>query len=187
MKSLGVAIGIQMMLGCMASASTITVVPIFEPISLHGTDVDEAVSEVGDALQAAVLARPMALSGAFPEVLVDAIRSPHLVPNNTPNYTVQEANLLVLCNVGISGEMMEGILTIRMDISQFSIPSEVDLTTRQILNLAIIATKKTLEEYQRDQTQPLRVNLLIEGVDEGKAALRDLASTFVIGEQAMPN
>ena len=60
-----------------AGATTISVVPIFEPLSLHGTDVDEAISDTGEALQACVMSRPMAMTGAFPEVLVDAIRSTH--------------------------------------------------------------------------------------------------------------
>lgn len=174
------------LLGCAtclpAAASTIMIVPVFEPISLHGTDGDEAISEIGAALQASVMSRPMALTGAFPEVLVDAIRSPHLIPTNHPNYKVEEANLLVLCNVGISAQMgPNNLLTVRLDIASLSIPKEVDLTSRQILNLAIIALRKTLDEYQRPQTQPLTVNLLIEGADEGKAPLRDLATKFVIG------
>ena len=77
-----------------APATTITVVPIFEPLSLHGTDGDEAISDTGEALQACVMSRPMAMTGAFPEVLVDAIRSPHLIPTNNPNYKVQETNLI---------------------------------------------------------------------------------------------
>lgn len=51
--------------GLCASATTITVVPIFEPLSLHGTDGDEAISEIGAALQASVMPRPMALTGAL--------------------------------------------------------------------------------------------------------------------------
>ncbi|MES2475888.1 MAG: hypothetical protein V4640_08910 [Verrucomicrobiota bacterium] len=164
-----------------ARSSTITVVPIYEPISLHGTDGDEAISEVGEALQAAVMPRPMALTGAFPEVLVDAIRSPHLIPTNNPNYKVAEANLLVLCNIGISGEIIDNALTVRLNISELSIPEDVDLTTRQILNLAIIAVRKTLEEYQGIQTEALAVNLLIEGADDSKASLRDLSAKFEIG------
>ncbi len=172
------------LLGPMAWSSTIMVVPIYEPISLHGTDGDEAVSEVGETLQAAVMPRPMALTGAFPEELVDAIRNPHLIPTNHPNYKVQEANLLVLCNVGIRGEMVEGILTVRLDISELAIPADVDLTTRQILNLAIVALRKTLDEYQRQQTQPLTVNLLIDGADDAKSSLLDLATKFEIGGEA---
>ena len=165
-----------------SQASTIMVVPVHEPLSLHGTDGDEAISEIGEALQAAVMSRPMALSGAFPEVLVDAIRSPHLVPTNQPTYKVQEANLLVLCNVGISAEMEESGLIVRLDVAQLAIPPEVDLTTRQILKLAIVALRKTLDDYQRRQTRPLAVTLLIEGTDEAKASLRDLGTKFRIGE-----
>lgn len=170
-----------------ARATTIMVVPIFEPLSLHGTDGDEAISDTGEALQACVMSRPMAMTGAFPEVLVDAIRTPHQIPTNNPNYKVQETNLLVLANIGISGEMIDGALTVRLDVAQLAIPPEVDLTARQILKLAIVAVRKTLEEYQRPQTQPLAVALVIEGADEGKSGLRDLAARFVIGGQPADN
>ncbi|MEN9974453.1 MAG: hypothetical protein RLZZ282_459, partial [Verrucomicrobiota bacterium] len=92
-----------LLLASAARASTIMVVPIFEPLSLQGTDGDEAVSDTGTTLQACVMSRPMAMTGAFPEALVEAIRSPHLIPTNHPNYKVQETNLLVLCHVGIRG------------------------------------------------------------------------------------
>lgn len=168
------------------SATTIMVVPVFEPLSLHGTDGDEAISDTGEALQACVMSRPMALTGAFPETLVDSIRSPHLIPTNNPNYKVQEANLLVLANIGISSEMTTDGLIVRLDVSQLAIPPEVDLTARQILKLAIVALRKTLEEYQRLQTNPLAVSLVIEGADEAKAGLRDLDAKFVIGEPHAP-
>lgn len=166
-----------------AHATTITVVPIFEPLSLHGTDGDEVISDSGEALQACVMSRPMAMTGAFPEVLVDAIRSPHLIPTNNPNYKVQETNLLVICNIGISGEMTDGTLTVRLDVSQLNIPTEIDLTSRQILKLAIVALRKTLEEYQKPQSQPLKVSLVIEGAEDGKAGLRDLGTRFEIGAE----
>lgn len=187
MKTLLASFFISGFLGFAALASTITVVPIFEPLSLQGTDGDEVISEIGEALQASVMPRPMALTGAFPEVLVDAIRSPHLIPTNNPNYKVQEANLLVLCNVGISGEIEEGVLKVSLNVSQFAIPAEVDLTTRQILKLAIVAIRKTLDEYQRPQTQPLPVTLSIEGTDDAKASLRDLDCKFVIPADAPAN
>ncbi|MEY4570068.1 MAG: hypothetical protein RLZZ398_1507 [Verrucomicrobiota bacterium] len=184
MKSLLTLLLLTGFTGLSAFASTIMVVPIFEPLSLHGTDGDEALSEIGAALQASVMPRPMALTGAFPEVLVDAIRSPHLILSNNPNYKVLESNLLVLCNVGISGEMVDGVLTVRLDVAQLAIPADVDLTTRQILNLAIIALRKTLDEYQRPQTQSLSVVVIIDGTDEAKASLRDLGTKFVIGANA---
>jgi hypothetical protein len=176
---------VSWMFGCltvsMAFATTIMVVPIFEPLSLHGTDGDQAISEIGEALQASVMPRPMALTGAFPEVLVDAIRSPHLIPTNNPNYKVQEANLLVICNIGIVGKMENGVLMVSLNVAELSIPPEVDLTTRQILKLTIIALRKTLEEYQRPQTQVLPVHLIIEGADDAKASLRDLGCEFTLG------
>ena len=171
-------------LGGYLLASTITVVPVFEPLSLHGTDGDEAISDIGEALQASVMSRPMALTGAFPEILVDAIRTPHLIPTNNPNYKVQETNLLVLCNIGISGEITDDTLTVKLNIAELAIPPDVDLTTRQILKLAIIALRKTLDEYQRPQTQPLPVELIIDGADDAKASLRDLGCRFVIGGAA---
>jgi len=168
----------------LARASTITTVPVFEPISLHGTDADEAISESGEALQAAVMARPMALTGAFPESLVQAIRSPHLLPSNSPLYKVQEVNLLVLCNVGIHAEMTHDGLMVRLDISNMAIPAAVDLTSRQILRLTMVAIRKTLEEYQKPQMAAMPVHVVIEGADEGKTPLRDIGGNFVVKESA---
>jgi hypothetical protein len=167
-------------LGC--SATTITVVPIYEPLSLHGTDADGDLDEVGEALRATVMARPMALSGAFPETLVDSIGSPHQVPTNNPNYEVVEANLLVLCRIGIEAELTEDQLLVRLDVSEIRIPEEVDLTSRQVLRLAIIAVRKTLEEYQRPQVFRQKVAVAITGTDETTDSLRDLAVHFTIGE-----
>jgi hypothetical protein len=178
----GVAIAV-MPLG----ATTIMVVPIFEPLSLHGTDGDEAISDTGEALQACVMSRPMALTGASPEVLIESIRSPHLIPTNNENYKVQEVNLLVLTNIGISAEMTEDGIIVRLDVAELSIPEDVDLTARQVLKLAIVAIRKTVEEYQRPQTEPLAITLVIEGADESKAGLRDLGTRFVIGELPSEN
>ncbi len=161
-------------------ATTIAVVPVFEPLSLHGTDVDGTVTEIGEALQADVISRPMAITGAFPEALVAAIRSPHLIPSNNPNYKVMEANLLVLCGVRINAETTAEGLQVTLDISALTIPAVVDLTSRQVLKLALVALHKTLEAYQADQRLPLKVSVTIEGADEGKAALTDLGTTFEV-------
>jgi hypothetical protein len=170
-----------------ATASTISVVMIYEPISLHGTDVDDAVSDIGETLQAAVMPRPMALTGAFPEDLISAIRTPHLIPTNNPNYKVQEANLLVICKIDITAEMVANVLAVRLNVAQLSIPPDIDLTSRQILKLTILALRKTLEEYQQGQTKTLSVSVTIDGAEDGKASLRDLAAEFTIGEVADKN
>jgi hypothetical protein len=178
-----------MMLACFAlaavvlpsAATTIMVVPVYEPLSLHGTDGDEAISDTGEALQACVMSRPMALTGAFPEALVESIRSPHRIPTNNPNYEVNEANLLVLANIGIRAELSEKELLVAMDVSQLAIPPDVDLTARQILKLAIVALRKTLETYQAPQSHPLDVRFIIEGTDEKNSGLLELNATFTIG------
>lgn len=163
------------------SATTISVVPVFEPLSMHGTDVDEGITDTGEALQATVASRPMALTGAFPEALVEGIRSPHKFPSNNPNYKVEEVNLLVLCNIPISAEMTEEVLEIRMNVSGITVPEGVDLTVRQVLKLALVAIRKTLEEYQKPQSEPLKVNVAIEGVDDGTASLKDLDTEYTLG------
>lgn len=174
--------------GCLTSnglATTISVVPIFEPLSLHGTDVDDVVTDIGEALQATVASRPMALTGAFPEALVDAIRSPHLIPSNNPNYKVMEANLLVLCGVRIAAEMTAGGLQVSLDVSHLAIPAEIDLTSRQVLKLALVALHQTLEAYQAKQRLPLKVSVAIEGADADKAALAGLGGKFEVPAGAL--
>lgn len=163
-------------------ATTITMVPIYEPLSLHGTDGDELISETGEALQATVMARPMALTGAFPETLVDSIRTPHNIPTNNPNYKVTEANLLVLCRVGLTAELIENGngLRVHLDVSKLQIPEMVDLTSRQVLKLTIVAIRKTLEEYQKFQTSGLHVSIEIEGADDAKASLKDLSAKILL-------
>jgi hypothetical protein len=178
---------LSVLLGGLLGGLAISMVPIFEPLSLHGTDVDDAISDIGETLQASVMSRPMALTGAFPEVLVDAIRTPHQVPTNHPNYKVVETNLLVLCDIGISGEIQENVLQVKLNVANLSIPQEVDLTSRQILKLAILALRMTLDEYHQDQTQPLHVEIGIEGADEAKAGLRDLGAKFVIDAEPSAN
>jgi hypothetical protein len=146
-------------------------------------DVDGMIADTGEALQATVIARPMALTGAFPEVLVEAIRTPHKLPTNNPNYKVEEANLLVLCNVNISAELTDEGLLVNIDVSQLSIPMEVDLTSRQLLKLSLVALRRTLEEYQRPQSEPLNVIVAITGTSENNASLLDLGVTFTLAEE----
>jgi hypothetical protein len=161
-------------------ASTISVISIHEPISLHGTDVDDMIADTGEALQATVMPRPMALTGAFPEVLVEAIRTPHKLPTNNPNYKVEEANLLVLCNVDIDAQLTDEGLLVKIDVSKLSIPVEVDLTSRQLLKLSLVALRRTLEEYHRPQTDSLKVIVAITGTSENNASLLDLQATFTL-------
>jgi len=162
------------------AATTIMVVPVFEPLSMHGTDGDDAISDIGEALQATVMSRPMALSGAFPEALVEAMRTPHPLPSNNPNYEVREANLFVLCNIGVLAKLTETGLEVSFDISGVTIPPEVDLTTRQILRIGIVALRSTLADYQQPQPNPLRVRVHITGAQGNLEPLRDAGVEFTL-------
>jgi hypothetical protein len=176
----GFLILVGLAFAALAPATTISMVPIFEPLSMHGTDVDEVITDTGEALQATVMSRPMALTGAFPETLVESICSSHKIPTNNPNYKVVETNLLVLCNIGVTSELSDGGLKVQFDVSKLSIPANVDLTSRQVLKLAIVAVRKTLEEYQKPQTGGLMVMIEIHGVDEAKSSLRDLSAKILL-------
>ena len=175
----------KLLLACLAltllaPATTLSVVPIYEPLSLRATDVDDLLDESEEALQATVMPRPMALSGAFPETLVEAIATPHQFPTNDPNYTVEEVNLLILSRVKVNAEINDDGLTVKLDISELEIPEDVDLTSRQLIRLAILAVRQTLEEYQRPQAQDLVVKLKIEGASLEDEALKELATEYVL-------
>lgn len=169
---------IFLFLGGPALATTLSLVSVFEPLSLHGTDVDGAMSKTGKTLQAAVVARPMVISGALPETLVEAVRTPHAMPSNDPSYVVEEVNLLELCRIGVAAEVDEGSLEVRLDVAKMQIPEEVKLSIRQVLELAFQAVRSTLEVYQKPQHDALRVRFRVVGTDEGTASLKDLDSEF---------
>ena len=52
-----------MVAGCLlwlnAAVTTLTLAPVFEPLSFHGTDGDAAIAGIGVTLQGAVMSRPM--------------------------------------------------------------------------------------------------------------------------------
>lgn len=161
-------------------ATTISVVPIYEPLTLHGTDAADIITDIGEALQATVMSRPMAITGAIPEALVEAIRTPHPIPTNAPNYKVKEANLLVLCNLTLEAEMTPEGMTVTLDVSKLAIPEDVDMTSRQLIRITFAALQKTLESYQQQQLAPLHVAIKINGTTEKNATLKELEATFIV-------
>ena len=164
-----------------AQATVIDIVPIYQPVSLHGSDVDDEVDDTGESLQAAIMSRPMALTGAFPEVLVESIAMPHQLPTNNPNYEVKEVNLVALCGLKLSAEQVEkGDLHLEINIANLAIPAEVDLTVRQVLKLTAASIRKTLGEYNAGQKDALKVQLRIVGTNENNHSLQDLGAQYVL-------
>lgn len=163
----------------LASATTLEVLKVYQPLSLHGTDVDSKFE--GEALQAQIFSRPMVLSGAMPENLVAAIATPHRMPS-TFNYEIQECNLLALFQVGLNGAVEDGgSLHVAFDLEKMKAPEGVEVPIRTVLKLAIKALKQTLQDYHHPENKPMKVRVTIEGTTERNASLRDLAAKFAIG------
>lgn len=163
------------------SAVTVEVVRLYQPISLHGTD--GAGDEDGDeVMQAAVMSRPMALAGAIPEDLVKAVGDPCKISSNSPAYTIEEANLLLICKIGLSVEMLEDRLLVRLDISKLAMPEEVDLTARQVLTMSIKSIRRTLEAYFSHSDENLPWEVRITGTKESNASLKNLSAKYTVGE-----
>lgn len=161
----------------LVSATTVEVLPVFQPISLHGTDMDHEFQ--GKHIQARVFSSPMVLSGAMPESLVEAIAKPHRMPPIN-NYDEKESNLLVLYGIGLSASLEDEALMVTFDLSKMKAPDQVELAVRTVLELSISALKKTLTEYHHSENDPMKVQIVIAGTTAKLASLRDLSSKFVI-------
>ena len=162
-------------------ATVIDVVQIYQPLSLHGSDVDDEVDDMGHSLQAAILSRPMALTGAFPEVLVESIAMPHQLPTNNPNYQVKEVNLIALCGLKLNAELTkDGVLEVEVNVANLIIPEDVDLTARQVIKLVHGSIRKTLSEYNSSQKEELKVLFRIVGTQESNRTLEDLGAQYKV-------
>jgi hypothetical protein len=76
--------------------------------------------------------------------------------------------------------MTEEGMTVTLDISKLEIPEEVDMTSRQLIRITFAAIQKTLEVYQKQQTDPLHVDTKITGTTDKNATLKDLEATFIV-------
>ena len=166
-------------------AVTLEVVELYQPLSLHRTDgVGETLGEE-DPVQAAVFARPYAVTGAMPEDLVKAVAAPHRIATNSEGYEVEDANLLNLCGVALSSEMKVNRLLVRFDMGDFKLPEDLDLSARQVIQLSIIAVERTLRSYFRNfKDEVLSVSIGIIGTTDGNESLKELAKRFRLGRQA---
>ena len=162
----------------LASATTLEVLRVFQPLSLHGTDVDHDFK--GEVLQAQIYSRPMVLSGAMPENLVLAVATPHQMPA-TVNYDGNECNLLTLFQIEVTGILAKlGELKVAFNLAKMKAPEDVELPIRTVLQLSIKALKKTLEDYHHPENKPLKVEIVIEGTTLKNSSLRDLGGRFIV-------
>ena len=176
-------LAVLLLLPALVSGVTLEVVNLYQPLSLHGTDgIGESLGE-NDPVQAAVMSRPYAVTGAMPEDLVKAVGAPHRIASNGDGYDVRDANLLNLCKIELSAEMKNTRLLVRLDVSKLEVPEELDLTARQVLTLSIMAIEHTLKDYFSDgKGEVLRVSIGVKGTNEGNESLQNLARRLSLGE-----
>ena len=160
--------------------STNAVYPVWQPISLHGTDVTSVPGKESNVEFGAVMSRPLVVSGALPEALVYAIALGHEM-QSIGMYDKKECNLLALYNVGVEPTMNEDKLTVVFDLSKASAPEEMEVNLRGTIVLGIEALKLTLAHYaeahlHKDITCVIRV----EGLTEKNQTYRNLGEKFVV-------
>jgi hypothetical protein len=123
----------------------------------------------------------MALTGGFPEVLVESVAKPHQLPTNNPNYQIKEVNLVVLCGVMLNASIDDdGVLQVEINIGNLKIPEDVDLTARQVLKIVSVAIRKTLIDYNSMQKDEMKVILRIVGTNESNNGLQDLGMKYLV-------
>ena len=164
---------------CLSFGVTHEVHPIFQALSLHGTDVGEKLN--GEIIQARVSQFPAVVVGALPEGLVDEISAPHKLPG-PDSYKVPEAHLLVLCGITLEPEMTAEGLICTFDLKKLKIPAEVEISTRSILQLATQALKDTLNTYYLEAKSTQKVLVKITGTTQKNATLKNLATAFEAGK-----
>ena len=181
MRNILCLLGLLALLVGPASGITIEVVRLYQPLSLHGTDAAGDNETLEEVVQASVMSRPLAIAGAIPEDLVKAVAEPCKIMSNSPAYTLDEANLLILCKIGLTVQIVDDLLIVRLDVSKLAIPEDIDLSSRQILRLSITAIRKTLEHYYAQIDEAIEWKVVIEGTGPKNKSLKDLGKKYKFG------
>lgn len=164
-------------------ATTLEVFEVYQPLSLHGTDVDEEMPGFSRPLQVGIMSRPMVIQGAAPEALVAAVAQPHrlLSLSRPAAYNQPEANLLVLCGLDLSAKLEGRHCIIKLNVSKMVVPPQLDLAPKEVVLLVRLAVEKTLKKYYRAQFDEIHIEFRIDGVqNHEQRALRQVERRFTI-------
>lgn len=165
-----------LMLG-VAAGSVREIVQVSQPLSFHGTDT---AMQLGDEpVQAGVMSSPMVLTGAMPEVLIEAVARPLKFASET--YPFSENNLFALCGIGLAVDSIDSVHVIRIDARQLKVPEEVDLTPTQIVTLAVKALEKTLADYHKGGPETATYEVTVQAAEGQKKALEKLERRLELG------
>lgn len=150
---------------CLASASTKSVYQVWQPLSLHGTDVSSVAGKESGVDYTVLMSRPVVLSGALPEDLVYAVARSHKIDSNG-NYDIDEANLLALSKIKLNARFDEKGLAIQLDVSSASLSSDVEVSLFDVVKLGIEALRKTLDDYGQSylsESMPCSISVIGTG------------------------
>lgn len=163
-----------------AFSSTKAVYPIWQPISLHGTDVTSVPGMESGVDFGVIMSRPMVLSGALPETLIYAVGLSHQL-SSIGTYEEKEANLLVLYNIKLEPTLNDKGLLIIFDLSKMVTPEEMEVGARDAIKLSIKAIKKTLQAYaDAHLRKDLKCAISIEGLTQKNQSFRELGEQFEV-------
>ncbi len=127
-------------------ASTKSVYRVWQPISLHGTDVSSVLGKESGVDYTVLISRPVVLSGALPEDLVYAVALKHQLAS-IGSYDEKEANLIALTNIKLRAQLTDEGLLVTLDVSEAAVPNEVEVSLYNVVKLSIDALQMTLEDY----------------------------------------
>ncbi|MBK1833482.1 hypothetical protein [Roseibacillus ishigakijimensis] len=158
------------------------VVRVFHPVSYHETDSVSEFGVKGELLQAAVIDRPVVLSGAVPEDLAKAVAMALQLPSNNPTYQVEEANLVVLSGLTLEANREGEALEVLVVCGDFKVPEDLEITARQVLTLTVTAVRRTLVTYYSGADHAkLQCHVRLVGLPEEWAGLKELEASFKVG------
>ncbi len=130
----------------MALSSTKSVCRVWQPISLHGTDVSSVLGKESGVDYTVLMSRPVVLSGALPEDLVYAVALKHQLAS-IGGYDEKEAHLIALSKIKLRAQLTDDGLLVTVDVSGAVVPKEVEVSLFNVVKLSIAALKMTLEDY----------------------------------------
>jgi len=124
-----------------------TIVQIFLPVSLAGTDLDADPLASGESMGALILARPALIGGAYPEGLIAAICRPLQLGGGNNNFP-DESNLLVRIGAEISAAhgIQKEPHQITVDFTKVNRKENSDSSISQALRLTAECLKRTIAQ-----------------------------------------
>jgi hypothetical protein len=128
---------------CAAVRAERDIVPIHQPLSLLGTELEAEPLGTDEPLAADVLATPTLVSSAYPEAIVAAIALPHRL-YNAPEDFPAESNLLVLSGAKLEAAWGEERHQITLDFSKVTLDEHLGITLQQLCDLTMLCLRRSL-------------------------------------------